>query len=616
MSQTPDRRKQNAGAGDGVLIWVFIGLAVVILGGTWAAMTLGSQIDGVNPDLPKDPFAILFGTIKGTYVWPVAATVIAIIGAAVVVALLLLFAVARSRSQKKRSRVDSAARYMGRGKDLAALTTKGARATAERLGVANWLGVPIGVTVAGRQPLYGSPEDMHVDVWGPRTGKTTSRAIPAILSAPGAVITTSNKRDVLDATRDVRSANGSRVWAFDPQGIAREEPRWWWNPLSYVADDVRAAKLAAHFASSTMTGGGSENSSYFNRAGENLLAGFLLAAALADKPITQVFTWSTKPGDKEPVAILEGAGYLGMADAVAGEVNGEPKRRDSVYGTAAQMVDCLKISGIARWVATTAGSSAADPRPQFDPEAFVRSHDTLYSLSKEGQGSAGPLVTAMTAITVEAAEELATTQPGGRLAVPLLGVLDEAANVCRWRNLPDLYSHYGSRGIVLMTILQSWSQGVEVWGREGMRKLWSASNVKVYGGGVAETEFLGELSQLIGDFTLRTNSVSVGRGQRSVSHQDRREHTFEVSELTALPRGRAVVFASGAPATLVATVPWMEGKQADAVRASIAAHDPAAAAPVAVATHAPAVPATPPSSTQAWLDAGASGDDDGGSNRV
>ena len=39
---------------------------------------------------------------------------------------------------------------------------------------------------------------------------------------------------------------------------------------------------------------------------------------------------------------------------------------------------------------------------------------------------------------------------------------------------------------VLMTILQSWSQGVEVWGRDGMRKLWSAPNIKVYGGGVAE----------------------------------------------------------------------------------------------------------------------------------
>jgi hypothetical protein len=45
-----------------------------------------------------------------------------------------------------------------------------------------------------------------------------------------------------------------------------------------------------------------------------------------------------------------------------------------------------------------------------------------------------------------------------------------------------------------MTILQSWSQGVEVWGHDGMRKLCSASNIKVYGGGVAEAEFLNDLA--------------------------------------------------------------------------------------------------------------------------
>jgi hypothetical protein len=35
----------------------------------------------------------------------------------------------------------------------------------------------------------------------------------------------------------------------------------------------------------------------------------------------------------------------------------------------------------------------------------------------------------------------------------MTGVPDEAANVCRWRELPNLYSHYGSRGVALMTIL-------------------------------------------------------------------------------------------------------------------------------------------------------------------
>ncbi len=50
-------------------------------------------------------------------------------------------------------------------------------------------------------------------------------------------------------------------------------------------------------------------------------------------------------------------------------------------------------------------------RLQFNPDEFVRGTDTLYSLSKEGAGTAGPLVTALTVATVEAAERLAKTQP-------------------------------------------------------------------------------------------------------------------------------------------------------------------------------------------------------------
>jgi type IV secretory pathway TraG/TraD family ATPase VirD4 len=238
------------------------------------------------------------------------------------------------------------------------------------------------------------------------------------------------------------------------------------------------------------------------------------------------------------------------------------------------MASCLTNRAVSRWVTPTGPD---DARPQFDPAAFVASKGTLYSLSKEGKGTAGPLVTALTVAVVEAAEELAVHSKAGRLPIPMVGVLDEAANVCRWRELPNLYSHYGSRGIVLMTILQSWSQGVEVWGRDGMRKLWSAANIKVYGGGVAEADFLGELAQLIGDYRYSNTTRSRSRqGGTSYSHDDdRKERTLDVADLAALPRGRAVMFASGAPAALLRTVPWTDGPHPAAVAASAAAHDPA-----------------------------------------
>lgn len=50
-----------------------------------------------------------------------------------------------------------------------------------------------------------------------------------------------SKRDVVDATRDVRTSS-EPVWMFDPQGIALEKPAWWWNPLSSVTDELRGRR--------------------------------------------------------------------------------------------------------------------------------------------------------------------------------------------------------------------------------------------------------------------------------------------------------------------------------------------------------------------------------------
>ena len=55
----------------------------------------------------------------------------------------------------------------------------------------------------------------------PRTGKTTGVVIPSVIAAPGPVVVTSTKRDVLDATSAIRLCAGE-CWLFDPSG--RETP--------------------------------------------------------------------------------------------------------------------------------------------------------------------------------------------------------------------------------------------------------------------------------------------------------------------------------------------------------------------------------------------------------
>jgi type IV secretory pathway TraG/TraD family ATPase VirD4 len=557
---------------ESVLVFVGIGLFVVVVGGIWSALKIAAGINNTRP-VSGNPLGTLTDLLKGRVEWSGAATGVLIVEILVIGLLVGLVLFIVSRLKRGRSRVDRSAFLMSKRSEIFKLTREGAQDTANRLGAGHaGPGVPIGRTVRDNVEVFGSWEDMHVDVWGPRTGKTTSRAVPAILDAPGSVIATSNKRDIVDATRDPRSGKGP-VWVFDPQEVCGEEPNWWWNPLSYVTDEVKARQLADHFVASQRTEG-ARTDAFFDAAGTDLLAGLLLAAAVAKRPITQVYTWLADQRNDEPERILRSTPGLQLsADSLAGVINAPDKQRAGVYGTAQQSAQFLINRKVTRWVIPNGPN---DHRAQFNPHQFVREGGTLYSLSKEGAGTAGPLVTALTVAVVEAAEEYAKTCPNGRMPSPLVGVLDEAANVCRWKDLPDLYSHFGSRGIVLMTILQSWAQGVECWGERGMEKLWSAANIRVYGGGVSDANFLERLSKLIGDYDIMSSSVSYNKGERGTSKQTQRHHIMEVSDLASMPPGRAVVFPSGIPATMIKTVPWMVRPDAGAVKASFARHDPGA----------------------------------------
>ena len=565
MSSTSRRSEGPHTNAELVLVWS--ALALMLLGAVVLelALRLALLLDHRHVRLPIDPLGLVLGLVNHSVVWPAHATLIAIPLGVLVAAVVILAVLVWGRSGHRD--VDRAARWMGQRSDIAPLTRAAAGAKAQRLGVSG-PGLAIAKTVARSEVLYMGWEDVAVDIWGPRSGKTTSRAIPAVLEAPGPVLATSNKRDLVDGTRDVRAGRG-RVWVFDPQQIAAESPSWWWNPLSYVRDEVKAMELADVFALASREPG-AKTDAFFDTAGQNVVAQLLLAAALDRRELHQVYLWLAEETSPEPVDILVEHRYGVIAAALQAQINAPEKQRGGVFGTAREMCAFMTNRQAMAWVSTP-----DRPAEEFIPERFVMSADTLYSLSKEGKAGAAPLVTGLTLAVCEAAEERARQSPGGRLALPMVAVLDEAANVCRWRKLPDLYSHYGSRGILLMTILQSWSQGVEVWGREGMRKLWSAATVKVYGGSVSEVDFLEEISKLIGDYDAvsRSDSSSPRQG-RSSNRSLRQARILDVADLSALPERRIVVMGARTRPTLAIPIPWMDGPHAAAVAASIAAHDP------------------------------------------
>jgi type IV secretory pathway TraG/TraD family ATPase VirD4 len=420
-------------------------------------------------------------------------------------------------------------------------------------------GIHLGRLKRGRDQLYASWEDVLLAVMGPRSGKTTALTTPIVLNGPGWVVATSNKADLWTTTIAARQAHGM-VWTFDPQAIVHAEQRMWWDPISSVRDVATAHRLASHFVAEVRGERGDKD--FWIAAALDLLTSLLLAAARSGQGISAVDDWLNDTTNPEPVNLLTAAGDVSAANSLRGRQRGASDTREGIYETARTAVQCLRDHQIMRWVTTP-----DDPDVRhFDIAAFVRSTDTLYLLSKDGAGSSAPLVAGFTDAVMRAAVETAE-RAGGRLDPPGLVVLDEAANICRIGDLPDLYSHLGSRGVIPITILQSIKQGIRVWGEHGMGALWSAATIKLVGAGLDDPRDADDVSRLIGEEDVDTLSTTSEPGRYSRQLATRRQRILEAADVRALPKGTAVLLATGIRAALVQLQPWYTGPHAAAIAA-------------------------------------------------
>lgn len=341
---------------------------------------------------------------------------------------------------------------------------------------------------------------------------------------------------------------------MDPQQIAHAKRQMWWNPLADARTLDGAGRLAGHFLAASVDA--SQQGDFWSKAGSNILSQLFLAAALDERPITDVMQWLAFPADRAPLDILRDHRFAAVAAQLKGTVEGPPETRDGIYETARQYAAALLNSKIAAWV--TPQKDVAE----FRPADFVSSRDTLYLLSKDGGGGASALIAACADSVMRAATAQAE-RAGGRLDPPMLAILDEAANVCKISDLPDLYSHLGSRGIIPITILQSYRQGQKVWGDAGMDAMWSASTIKVIGSGIDDPDFADKLSRLIGDHDVETKSTSASESGKSTSISMRQERILPADAIRALPKGTALCFATGMRAAMLDLRPWYLEPDAD-----------------------------------------------------
>jgi len=410
-----------------------------------------------------------------------------------------------------------------------------------------------------------------VDVWmdvrgsafvvgAPSSGKTSSVVIPAILDAPGAVVTTATRTDNLTATLEAAQARGP-VGVFDPQGLAGGVGgSLRWSPVR-GCEAPRVAMVRAK-ALTCSAAAGTEDSSYWRARAEMAVRCLLHAAALAGEPPATLYRWSLNVAQaRQAVTILAGskAAAAEWHQALEGILGEDSRTRDSIWSMVA-----LAFSELADPDVLEAVSPEGEG---FDPEAFLRGAGTLYLLgTSTGAGAAANLIGALVEDIVETARGLAAHSPNARLDPPLSLILDEAANY-PLPSLGSLMSEGGGTGISPMVVFQSLSQARAARGKDVAAALWEAATIKLVLPGMANAGDLADVARLCGEREEQQVTTSSGRGQGSRSTSKHKVPVLSTAQLREMRTGLALLLLRTAPPIILEMEPWWSRPDARVLQA-------------------------------------------------
>lgn len=543
-------------------MWLGGQLASLLSGNGWAS---GHALAGIGAiGRPGEPSSAWRSEMPGPGLyWPVVAVV-----TITVCWLLGRAAVVRRRRERRRDDTALASRpgmattqdvRRSMGEQALLSRAESLRPTLARSGrpvAATDVGWDWGRVVPGRDHLFTSVRDAVVLLGPSGAGKTAYVVIPRILDAPGALIVTSIRPDVLTPTFEARSQVGP-VSVLAADGSVSGLPSVMsWSPIRGCEDgetaQVRAHVLAAGTSAGVETGG------FWEGQTESVLTFLLHAAALSGASIDELWRWTLNPGAAEPaVAILESdpRAEPEWAIALRGILSGDDRTTANVWGGVRMAMRGLDVAAVRRRFAPAPGR-------EFDPVRFLREKGTLYLLAKEND-PASRLLAALIADVVRVAKMMADASPGGRLDPPLTLMLDEIANFAKLPDLPTWVSGFGGSGVVPLVVLQGLAQMRITWGEDAAAAIWQAATIKAILGGITDAGDLRDFSSLTGMRdeatwgTSRNNLVS-----QSVSSSVRQVPVLNEGEIRGLEEGTSFVLFKGNPPALVEMTAYFRRREA------------------------------------------------------
>jgi len=391
--------------------------------------------------------------------------------------------------------------------------------------------------------VWSPIEDVTLRIGGPRTGKTGELA-GRILDAPGAVIATSTRTDLVELTGPCRFRSGP-VGVFNPSGLGGLESSVTFDPLSGCEQPATAAARAADLLSGVSSPGRGGDMEFWNGQARRVLASLLHAAALAERSMRDVLAWVADPDSaaSEVQRFLRRSPEPGYEQEAVQFLGTNDRTRSSI---------CATIMPALGWLsdATAAGAAASG---EFDVERLLEQSGTVYMLGAE-DAQVAPLVTALTGHIAREARRIASRQPGGRLDPPLTLALDEAALICPIP-LDNWTADMGGRGVTIHIAAQSRAQLRQRWGDTGAAAILNNAATLLIYGGTRDPDDLAAYSTLTGDRHEDVASWDPDGHLRSTSTQ--RVPVLSAAQIAQLPAKHVVIVRRGmAPAVGKVQMAW------------------------------------------------------------
>ena len=178
-----------------------------------------------------------------------------------------------------------------------------------------------------------------------------------------------------------------------------------------------------------------------------------------------------------------------------------------------------------------------------DAEAFAKEKSAIFMILPEEDQSKYFMVSLLIQQLYREILMIAD-ENGGALPNRVMFYCDEFGTFPKIEGAEAMFSAGRSRKISIVAIIQSFAQLEQKYGKEGMEIITDNTQLTVFGGFAPNSQSAEILSKALGEQTVQSGSISLGR-DKSQSIQMMGRPLMTVDELKSMPKGQFIVMKTG-----------------------------------------------------------------------